>query len=77
MTPSDLELYETVSSFNLKDLNKLLYATIIITGNYEHQDLNAFVAGLWARHFHTHIIRWKKIKSNTTSGKVNPAPTKK
>ena len=46
MALSDLELYKTASSSNLKDLNKLVHATIIVTENYERQGLNAFVAGL-------------------------------
>ena len=60
ITPLDLELYKTLSSSDLRNLNELLYATIIVTGNYERQELNSFVAGLWARHFHTHVVRWKK-----------------
>jgi hypothetical protein len=70
MTPSDLKIYKTLSRTDLKDINNLLFATIIVTGNYERQELNAFVANVWASHFHTHTVRWKKqIKYNQWKGK--------
>ena len=53
-------------------MNYLFFGTIIVTGNYEWQELNAFVANLWAHHFNTHIVWWKKkIKYNKWSGMPN------
>jgi hypothetical protein len=70
MTPKDLEIYQTVSQSKLNQLEDLLFATIIVTGNYERQELNAFVANLWAHYFHTHVIRWQKhMKYNQWKGR--------
>ena len=53
-------------------MNDLMFGTIIVTGNYEWEELNAFIANLWAHHFNTHIV-WqkKKIKYNKLSGTPN------
>ena len=65
LTPSDFELYQTLSQSDFNNMNDLLFGTIIVTGNYEWQELNAFIAKLWAHHFNTHIVWWKKkIKYN-------------
>jgi hypothetical protein len=58
--PDDLKMYKTVNRTSIKDLTELLFATIIVTGNYERQELNAFVAKLWAVYYKTHVIRWKR-----------------
>jgi len=73
MTPSDLNLYKTLSRSDLNDINEILYARIIVTGNYERQELNVFVAaGIWARHFRTHVIRWEKqTKCDKWKGQPN------
>jgi hypothetical protein len=63
ITPHDLEIYKTLSKEDLIDSEKILFGTIIVTGNYERQEINAFMATLWAKHFNTHVVRWKcKIK---------------
>ena len=65
----DLELYKTLSSSNLKDLNKIFYATITVIGNYRCQELNVLT-----RHFHTHIIRQKnQIKYDKWKGQPSTA----
>ena len=72
LTPSDFELYQTLSQSDFNNMNDLLFGTIIVTGNYEWQELNAFIANLWAHHFNTHIVWWKKkIKYNKWSGMPN------
>ena len=53
LTPSDFELYQTLSQSDFNNMNDLLFGTIIVTGNYEWQELNAFFANLWAHHFNT------------------------
>ena len=75
MMPSDLDLYKTLSVSNLKDITELLYATIIVTGNYERQELNRLVASMWAHNFGTHVIRWKK-KIKYDQWKADPTPMK-
>lgn len=63
MTTRDLDIYKTLSQQDLTNLDKFLYGTIIVTGNYERQELNAFMATIWAKRFKTHVVRWKrKIK---------------
>ena len=70
MTPSDLNLYKTLTESDINDPNELLYSTIIVTGNHERQELNAYVAGVWARKFSTHVIRWKRhIKEDRWKGR--------
>jgi hypothetical protein len=70
ITPYDLKIYKTLSKEDLIDLEKFLFGTIIVTGNYERQEINAFMATLWAKHFNTHVVRWKrKIKYDRWSGR--------
>ena len=70
MNPSDLSLYKTLTDSDLKDPNELLFSTVIVTGNHERQEINAFVAGVWARTFGTHVIRWKRrIKEDRWKGR--------
>jgi len=57
LIPSDFQLYQTLSHSDFNNLNDFLYGTIIVTGNYERQELNTFVAKLWACHFKTHVVR--------------------
>jgi hypothetical protein len=53
----------------MANVRNFLYSTIIVTGNYERQELNTFVAQLWAKHFGTHLVRWKrKIKYDLWRG---------
>ena len=47
LTPSDFKLYQTLSHSDLNNLNNFFHGTIIVTGNCECQELNAFVAKLW------------------------------
>ena len=69
LTPSDFKLYKTLSHSDFNNLNDFLYGTIIVTGNYERQELNASIVNLWAHHFNTHVVRWKnRIKYNKWSG---------
>ena len=42
LTPSDFELYQTLSQSHYD----VLFGTIIVTGNYEQQELHAFIANL-------------------------------
>ena len=56
LTPSDFELYQTLSQSDFNNMDDLLFDTIIVTGNYERQELNSFIANLWAHHFNTHIV---------------------
>ena len=42
--PSDFKLYQTLSHSGFNNLNDFLYGTIIVTRNYERQELNTFVA---------------------------------
>jgi len=70
LTPSDFKLYETLSHSDFNNLNDFLYGTIIVTGNYERQELNVFIANIWAHHFNTHVVRWKnRIKYDKWSEK--------
>ena len=70
ITVKDLELYKIFTEEDINDLNEFLFSTIIVTGNYERHEFNAFMAQLWARHFNTHVIRWKKkIKDDKWKGK--------
>ncbi len=39
LTPSDFELYQTFSQSDFNNINDLLFGTIIVTGNYERQEL--------------------------------------
>ena len=72
LTPSDFELYQTLSQSDFNNMNDLLFGTIIVSGNYECQELNAFIANLWAHHFNTHIVQWKKkMTYNKWSGMPN------
>jgi len=59
ISPSDLSLYKQLTKEDLTP-EKFLFGTIIVTGNYERHELNAFQSQLWAHHFNTQIIRWKK-----------------
>jgi hypothetical protein len=70
INPRDFDLYRTVSESDLKNLDEFLFGTIIVTGNYERQELNSYMANLWAKHFNTHVIRWKrKINYDKWKGK--------
>jgi hypothetical protein len=70
ITPEDLELYKTFTEEDMKDLDNFLFSTIIVTGNYERHEFNAFMAHLWALHFNTHVIRWKKkVRDDKWKGK--------
>ena len=65
LTPSNFELYQTLSQSDFNNMNDLLLGTIIVTGNYGCQELNVCIANLWVHHFNTHIVQWKKkIKYN-------------
>ena len=46
LTPSDFELYQTLSQSDFNNMNDLLFGTIIVEGNYEQQELNAFIGNL-------------------------------
>ena len=59
LTPSDFSLYQILSHSDFNHFNDFLYGTIIVIGNYECQELNTFVAKLWAHHFNSHFVRWK------------------
>jgi hypothetical protein len=70
ITPQDFDLYRTVSASDMKNLDEFLFGTIIVTGNYERQELNSYMATLWAKHFNTHVIRWKrKVNYDKWKGK--------
>ena len=72
LTASDFELYQTLSQSDFKNMNDCLFGTIIVTGNYEWQELNAFITNLWAHHVNTHIASWKKkIQHNKWSAMPN------
>ena len=60
MTSEDFNLYKTFSSDDLKNLDDFLMSTVIVTGNYERQEINSFMLGLWAKQYNTHIVRWKR-----------------
>eukprot|EP00956_Cyclotella_meneghiniana_P013072 scaffold18715_cov36-Cyclotella_meneghiniana.AAC.1 len=60
MTPRDFDLYENLGEADFEKLGDFLHSTIIVTGNYERLELNALMASLWAKHYNTHVIRWKR-----------------
>ncbi len=63
ITPSDLSLYQTLGPEDMTPDN-FLFATTIVSNNHERHEINAHQAQLWAKHFRTHIVRWKRhIKS--------------
>ena len=69
ITPKDLELYKTLSLSDTKNKDSFLHSTIVVSGNYERQEINNFIVQLWAQHYKTHVIRWKrKIKYGKWKG---------
>jgi ABC-type methionine transport system ATPase subunit len=52
----NIRLQQTLLHSDLNKLNDFSYGTLIVTGNYERQELNAFIANLWAHHFNTHVV---------------------
>jgi len=70
ITTSDLKPYKTLSSSDLTP-EKFLFAPVIVTGNYERHQINAFQAKQWALYNNTHVIRWKR-KTNTSSWEGRP-----
>jgi len=74
ITPADLEPYETLSKKDLT-VGNFLFATIIVTGNYERHELNAHQAKLWAQYYRTHVIRWRR-KIDTSAWQGKPATAK-
>ena len=71
ITAKDLELYKTLSKDDLTP-EEFLFATIIVTGNYERHEINALQAKVWAETHHTHVIRWKR-EVNLAKWKNRPA----
>jgi len=53
---------KSYKSLTSEDINSedFRFAPIIVTGNYERHELNAFQARLWALYHNTHVIRWKR-----------------
>ncbi|KAL7530754.1 hypothetical protein ACHAXR_003654 [Thalassiosira sp. AJA248-18] len=69
ITPADLLLYDTLSKHDLT-AEEFLFGTIIVTSNYERHEINAHQATLWAKYYHTHVIRWRrKFNVNAWQGK--------
>ena len=59
VTAKYLEIYKILSKEDLIP-EEFLFATIIVTGNYERHEINALQAQLWAESHHTHVICWKR-----------------
>ena len=69
VTPSDFELYRTLSLSDTRNKDQFLYSTIVVSGNYERQEINSYIAQFWAHHYKTHVVRWKrKIKYSKWNG---------
>ena len=69
ITPSDFELYKTLSLSDTKNKDQFLHSTIVVSGNYERQEINHYIAQLWAHYYKTHVVRWKrKIKYSKWKG---------
>ncbi|KAL7549323.1 hypothetical protein ACHAWF_017111 [Thalassiosira exigua] len=72
ITPNDLSLYQTLETEDMTSDN-FLFATTIVSNNHERHEINARQAQLWAKHYRTHVIRWKR---NVISWKGKP-PTER
>ena len=71
ITVNDLKTYEKLSDEDLKS-DDFRFATIIVTGNLERRDINAWQAGRWAKHYGVIVVRWpRKRKEDTWKGKPN------
>ena len=64
----------TIQTLSKEDLipEEFLFATIIVTGNYERHEINALGAQLWAESHHSHVICWKR-EVNLAKWKNRPA----
>jgi len=71
ITVNDLKTYKKLSDEDLKS-DDFRFATIIVTGNLERREINAWQAGRWAKHYGVIVVRWpRKRKEDTWKGKPN------
>ena len=70
ITPSDLKkTYKTLSGKDLAS-NDFRFASIIVTGNDERREINAWQAERWAHYHGVNTIRWaRKRKEQTWRGR--------
>jgi len=69
ITVNDLKTYDKLSSKDL-DSDDFRFATIIVTGNNERREINAWQAKRWAEYYGRKVIRWtRKRRENTWKGK--------
>ena len=65
ITPGDLKNYKKLCSEDLAS-DDFRFATIIVTGNDERRQINAWQAGRWAKFHGVNTIRWARSRREQT-----------
>ena len=65
ITVGDLKNYKKLSSEDLAS-DDFRFATIIVTGNDERRQINAWQAGRWAKFHGVNIVRWARSRREQT-----------